>query len=91
MAYFGFVDTQMVAEAYADPLVKELDRAIPGLLRKRISPAAAARGIADGIERRAARVILPRRWEVLRLLRGIAGPASDELARRHRKIQPLLR
>jgi NAD(P)-dependent dehydrogenase (short-subunit alcohol dehydrogenase family) len=91
VAYFGFVDTQMVAEAYAEPLVKELDEAIPPGLRKRIPPAAAARAIVDGIERRAARVILPRRWELLRVLRGIVGPASDEFARRHPKIQPLLR
>jgi NAD(P)-dependent dehydrogenase (short-subunit alcohol dehydrogenase family) len=91
VAYFGFVDTRMVADAYADTVVEKLDESIPWPLRKRISPAAAARGIVDGIERRAARVILPRRWEALRVLRGIAGPASDEVIRRHRKVQPLLR
>jgi NAD(P)-dependent dehydrogenase (short-subunit alcohol dehydrogenase family) len=91
VAYFGFVDTQMVAEAYSDPVVEKLDQSIPRPLRKRISPALAARGIVDGIERRAARVILPRRWEALRILRGITGPAGDEAIRRHRKVQPLLR
>ena len=91
VAYFGFVDTHMVAEAYSDPVVEKLDQSIPRPLRKRISPAAAARGIVDGIEHRAARVILPRRWEPLRVLRGITGPASDEVIRRHRKVQPLLR
>jgi NAD(P)-dependent dehydrogenase (short-subunit alcohol dehydrogenase family) len=91
VAYFGFVDTDMVAEAYADPVVEKLDESIPRPLRRRISPATAARGIVDGIERRAARVILPRRWEPLRVLRGIAGPASDEVIRRHRRVQSLLR
>jgi NAD(P)-dependent dehydrogenase (short-subunit alcohol dehydrogenase family) len=91
VAYFGFVDTEMVSEAYSDPVVAKLDESIPRPLRRRISPAVAARGIVDGIERRAARVILPRRWELLRLLRGIAGPGSDEFIRRHRKVQPLLR
>jgi len=91
VAYFGFVDTDMVAEAYSNPVVEKLDESIPRPLRKRISPATAARGIVDGIERRAARVILPRRWEPLRVLRGIAGPASDEFIRHHRKVQPLLR
>jgi NAD(P)-dependent dehydrogenase (short-subunit alcohol dehydrogenase family) len=90
VAYFGFVDTAMVAEAYSDPVVEKLDDSIPRPLRKRISPAIAARGIVDGIERRAARVILPRRWEPLRVLRGVTGPASDEFIRRHRKVQPLL-
>ena len=90
VAYFGFVDTDMVAEAYANPVVEKLDDSIPRPLRKRISPATAARGIVDGIERRAARVILPRRWEPLRVLRGITGPASDEFIRHHRKLQPLL-
>jgi len=71
--------------------VEKLDDSIPRPLRKRISPATAARGIVDGIERRAARVILPRRWEPLRVLRGITGPASDEFIRHHRKLQPLLR
>jgi NAD(P)-dependent dehydrogenase (short-subunit alcohol dehydrogenase family) len=91
VAYFGFVDTDMVAEAYSDPVVEKLDESIPRPLRKRISPAVAARGVVDGIERRSPRVILPRRWEPLRVLRGITGPASDEFIRRHRKVQPLLR
>jgi NAD(P)-dependent dehydrogenase (short-subunit alcohol dehydrogenase family) len=91
VAYFGFVDTDMVADAYSDPVVAALDESIPRPLSKRITPARAARGIVDGIERRAARVILPRRWEPLRVLRGITGPASDEFIRRHRKVQPLLR
>jgi NAD(P)-dependent dehydrogenase (short-subunit alcohol dehydrogenase family) len=91
VAYFGFVDTDMVSEAYSDLVVAKLDESIPRPLRKRIPPSTAARGIVDAIERRAARVILPRRWELLRLLRGVAGPGSDEFIRRHRKVQPLLR
>jgi len=91
VAYFGFVDTDMVSEAYSDPVVAKLDESIPRPLRKRIPPSTAARGIVDAIERRAARVILPRRWELLRLLRGVAGPGSDEFIRRHRQVQPLLR
>ncbi|HEU0316946.1 MAG TPA: short-chain dehydrogenase/reductase, partial [Solirubrobacteraceae bacterium] len=87
VAYFGFVDTQMVAEAYADPIVQRLDRTIPAPLRRRVPPAAAAAAIVAGIERRAAHVILPRRWEILRRARGLSGPAGDELYRRHPVIQ----
>lgn len=91
VAYFGFVDTRMVTDAYNDPIVQKLDESVPRLLRKRIPPSAAAKGIVDAIERRAARVILPRRWELLRTLRGITGPASDQLMRHHKELQPLLR
>jgi NAD(P)-dependent dehydrogenase (short-subunit alcohol dehydrogenase family) len=91
VAYFGFIDTKMVDDAYADPITQKLDGTIPRPLRKKISPAAAAEGIVGAIERRADHVILPHRWEVLRKLRGVAGPASDAIARRHPKIQPVLR
>jgi NAD(P)-dependent dehydrogenase (short-subunit alcohol dehydrogenase family) len=91
VVYFGFVATQMVADAYADPITQRLDRTIPSPLRKTIQPAVAAAGIVDGIERRAAHVILPRRWEVLRRLRGFTGPATDAIARRHPVLQRTLR
>ncbi len=91
VVYFGFVATEMVAQAYADPITQRLDRTIPFPLRAPISPQAAAAGIVAGIERRAAYVILPRRWEILRRLRGFAGPATDALARRHPVLQRTLR
>jgi NAD(P)-dependent dehydrogenase (short-subunit alcohol dehydrogenase family) len=91
VAYFGFVATQMVADAYADPITQRLDRTIPLPLRKTIHPSVAAAGIVDGIERRAAHVILPRRWEVLRRLRGFTGPAADAISRRHPVLQETLR
>jgi len=91
VAYFGFVDTKMVDQAYEDPLTQRLDRAIPLPLRKKISPAEAAAGVVAAIERRADHVILPRRWEVLRKSRGVTGPASDAIMRHHRLVQPVLR
>jgi NAD(P)-dependent dehydrogenase (short-subunit alcohol dehydrogenase family) len=91
VAYFGFIDTKMVDDAYEDPITQRLDTSIPLPLRKKIPPSAAAAGIVGAIEKRADHVILPRRWEVLRSLRGLTGPASDAIARRHPKIQPVLR
>ena len=91
VVYFGFVATKMVEDAYDDPITQRLDRTIPLPLRKTIAPDVAAAGIVDGIERRAAHVILPRRWEVLRLLRGLTGPATDAIARRHPVLQRTLR
>jgi NAD(P)-dependent dehydrogenase (short-subunit alcohol dehydrogenase family) len=91
VVYFGFVATQMVADAYADPITQRLDRTIPRPLRKTIQPSVAAAGIVAGVERRAAHVILPRRWEILRRLRGFTGPAADAIARHHPVIQRTLR
>jgi NAD(P)-dependent dehydrogenase (short-subunit alcohol dehydrogenase family) len=90
VAYFGFIDTKMVSDAYTHEIVQQLDRSIPLPLRKKIPPSAAAAGIVSGIERRAPTVILPRRWRFLFLTRGISGPIMDAGARRHPRIQPLL-
>src|ERR1700722_18285802 len=54
VAYFGFVDTQMVADAYGDPIRRQLDQSIPRPLRKTIPPATAAQAIVRGIETRKA-------------------------------------
>jgi NAD(P)-dependent dehydrogenase (short-subunit alcohol dehydrogenase family) len=91
VAYFGFIDTKMVAGAYEDPITQKLDRAIPKPLRKMISPAEAAEGIVSAVERRADHVILPKRWEALRLSRGVSGPIADAAMRRHPWVQPVLR
>lgn len=78
VAYFGFVETEMVHRAIdADPLAERLTETQPGWLLARIKPAAAGRAIADGIERRAPRVIRPRRWAPLSTLRGIVNPLID--------------
>ena len=54
VAYFGFIDTEMVHRAIdADPIVDSMLAAYPRSLRKRLPPAAAAEAIASGIERRA--------------------------------------
>jgi NAD(P)-dependent dehydrogenase (short-subunit alcohol dehydrogenase family) len=78
VAYFGFIDTEMVHRALdADPLAERLVATQPGWLMKRLGPEAAGRAIADGIERRAPRVIRPRRWTALSTLRGIINPPID--------------
>ncbi|KAA0274208.1 MAG: SDR family NAD(P)-dependent oxidoreductase [Acidobacteria bacterium] len=78
VAYFGFIDTEMVHRAIdADPLAPRLLATQPGWLRKRLGPAAAGRAIADAIERRTPRVVRPRRWTSLSALRGLINPAID--------------
>ena len=76
-AHFGFIDTVMVQKSFESPLAKEYEKSMPAFLRKRLTPAAAGKGIVDGIERRADRVVLPRWWRGYMLLEGIINPILD--------------
>jgi NAD(P)-dependent dehydrogenase (short-subunit alcohol dehydrogenase family) len=92
VAYFGFIDTEMVHRAIdADPLADEMLQALPRPLHKRLAPSAAGEAIVRGIERRSARVIRPRRWTVMSLLRGVLGPLGDARLEREANTQALMR
>jgi len=92
VAYFGFVDTQMVRKAIDDdPLGKRLERELlPAAITKRITPYQAGEAVARAIERRKARVIAPRYWTVMSVLRGVLNPAFDLLTERAPQIQGVL-
>jgi NAD(P)-dependent dehydrogenase (short-subunit alcohol dehydrogenase family) len=91
VAYFGFIDTEMVHRAIdQDPLAEEMWQTFPAPLRKRIPPQVAAEAIVRGIERRAARIIRPRRWNAVFLLRGILGPLSDAQLERDERTRRLV-
>lgn len=78
VAYFGFIDTEMVRRALdRDPLADAMLGALPAPLRKRLPATAAGEAIARAVERRQPRLIRPRRWSVLSALRGVTGPLSD--------------
>ncbi len=90
VAYFGFIDTEMVHRALdADPLGEAMMGLLPPPLRKRLKPAVAGEAIAAGIERRRARIIRPRRWAALSVLRGILNPLLDAQMARHAQTQAL--
>ncbi len=92
VAYFGFIDTEMVHRAIdADPLANGMFEALPKPLHKRLTPAVAGEAIVRGIERREARIIQPRRWTVMSVLRGILNPLSDAQAERDEGVQANLR
>ena len=79
VAYFGFIDTEMV------PHHRTWER------EGRIPAAVAGEAIARGIERRQPRIIRPRRWTVLSVLRGLLGPLGDARLERDAASQGLLR
>lgn len=91
VAYFGFIDTEMVHRGIdADPLVVEMSETFPAPLRKRLTPQQAGEAVVRGIEARAPRVIVPKRWIPFSVLRGIANPLLDARAERDAATQAVL-
>jgi NAD(P)-dependent dehydrogenase (short-subunit alcohol dehydrogenase family) len=92
VAYFGFIDTEMVHRAMDDDeVVLTMSALIAKPLRKRLQPSVAGEAIVSGIERRAPRIIRPRRWAVLSVLRGILNPLIDRRLERDASIQAVAR
>ncbi|MDQ6811233.1 MAG: short-chain dehydrogenase/reductase [Actinomycetota bacterium] len=92
VAYFGFIDTEMVRRAIdQDPLAERMLANLPKPLRKRLAPAVAGEAIVRGIERRAPRIIRPRRWTIMSVLRGVLNPLSDARLEREESSQELMR
>lgn len=87
VGYFGFVDTALVHGALEDPIAGMLDERAPSFLQKRITPAEAGEALVEGIEKRAARTIRPRRWRGLFRLRGFVNPWIDEALMRDDTVQ----
>lgn len=78
VAYFGFIDTEMVHRAIdADPITDRMQNVLPRVLRKRLTAAQAGEAVARGIEKRAPRIIAPKRWAAFSALRGLVNPLLD--------------
>jgi NAD(P)-dependent dehydrogenase (short-subunit alcohol dehydrogenase family) len=92
VAYFGFIDTEMVRQGIdQDRLAPEMSKALPPVLRKRLSPVQAGEAIARGIEKRAPRIIAPRRWAALSTMRGIINPLLDDRMVKDAAVQAIVR
>jgi NAD(P)-dependent dehydrogenase (short-subunit alcohol dehydrogenase family) len=91
VAYFGFINTDMVRIGIdEDPLAEQLEKALPAVLRKRLTPAQAGETVARGIEKRAARIITPKRWAVFSALRGILNPLLDDYMVKNADVQAIV-
>jgi NAD(P)-dependent dehydrogenase (short-subunit alcohol dehydrogenase family) len=92
VAYFGFIDTEMVHRALdQDALADRMMGNLPAPLRKRLQPSVAGEAIVDGIEHRRPRIIRPRRWAAMSVLRGILNPLTDARMEHDATAQELLR
>ncbi|GGF40625.1 SDR family NAD(P)-dependent oxidoreductase [Williamsia phyllosphaerae] len=91
--YPGWVATPIADVAFGkDDLATALvARAFPAPLRTPIAPERVGRAVAAGIERRAARVQIPRRWIPVATLRGIINPLLDRSLRRDTTLIDLVR
>jgi len=82
-AYFGFIDTDLVRAAYAQPSVELMNRQIPAFLRNPAPLSTAIDAIERGIERRASRVWSPRWVGATIALRGILQPLIERRLERN--------
>ncbi len=76
-AYFGFIDTDLVRAAYAQPSVEIMNNKTPGFLRNPAPLSSAIDAIERGIERRSARVWSPRWVGAAIALRGVLQPLIE--------------
>ena len=77
-AYLGFVETDLVDDAFAQQHVADLRSIMPGFATRPIPVAKAGRALIDGIESRSATVAAPGWIRPLLPLRGVAAPLMDE-------------
>lgn len=77
VAYFGWIDTKLVQDAFERPHSDRVGENMPEFLRRRIPPSEAGAAIVRGIEERAPRVFAPRWWRYVSALRGLLNPLID--------------
>jgi NAD(P)-dependent dehydrogenase (short-subunit alcohol dehydrogenase family) len=90
VAYFGWVDTKLVQDAFAQEDADRVKELSPEWLLKRITPDEAAAGLVRGIEERAPRVFVPKWWRYVSALRGIVNPLLDRRMENDAKTRALI-
>ncbi|MBA3865853.1 MAG: SDR family NAD(P)-dependent oxidoreductase [Solirubrobacterales bacterium] len=91
VAYFGWVDTRLVQDAFAQPDADRIKELSPDFLRRSIPPDEAAAGLLRGIEERAPRIFVPKWWRYVAAFRGLINPLLDRRMESDAKTQALLK
>jgi NAD(P)-dependent dehydrogenase (short-subunit alcohol dehydrogenase family) len=91
VAYFGWVDTRMVQDAFARPGAGLLEEMAPAFLMRRITPPQAGAAVVKGIEERAPRIFAPKWWRYLSAVRGLINPLLDRRAERDPRVAAAIR
>jgi NAD(P)-dependent dehydrogenase (short-subunit alcohol dehydrogenase family) len=91
VAYFGWVDTKLVQDAFAQEDSERVRKLSPEWLLKRITPAEAGAGMVRGIEEQAPRIFVPRWWRYMSAFRGLVNPLLDKRMESEPKYAELVR
>ena len=91
VAYFGWVDTKLVQDAFDQEDGGRIRELSPDFLLKRITPDEAGAGLVRGIEERAPRVFVPKWWRYVSALRGLINPLLDRRMESDAKTAALIR
>jgi NAD(P)-dependent dehydrogenase (short-subunit alcohol dehydrogenase family) len=91
VAYFGWVDTKLVQDAFAQEDGSRVRELSPDFLLKRITPDEAGAALVRGIEERAPRVFAPKWWRWVSALRGLVNPLLDRRMESDAKTAALIR
>jgi len=91
VAYFGWVDTKLVQDAFDQEVSGRLRELSPEFLMKRITPDEAGAGVVRGIEERAPRIFVPKWWRYVAAFRGLINPLLDRRMESDAKTAALIR
>ena len=91
VAYFGWVDTKLVQDAFDQEEGGRIRELSPDWLLKRITPDEAGAGLVRGIEQRAPRIFVPKWWRYVSALRGLVNPLLDKRMESDAKTRALIR
>lgn len=91
VAYFGFIDTKLVQDAFERPHAGRMQENLPGFLLTRLQPSEAGAAIVRGIEERAPRIFAPKWLRYVSALRGILNPLLDRRLERDPKMIAMVR
>src|SRR5215218_6165929 len=91
VAYFGWVDTKLVQDAFDQEDGSRIRELSPDFLLKRITPDEAGAGLVRGIEQRAPRIFVPKWWRYVSAFRGLINPLLDRRMESDAKTRALIR
>jgi len=91
VAYFGWVDTKLVQDAFSQEDSERVRKLSPEWLLKRITPEEAGAGLVRGIEEQAPRIFVPKWWRYMSAFRGLVNPLLDRRMESEPKYAELVR
>jgi NAD(P)-dependent dehydrogenase (short-subunit alcohol dehydrogenase family) len=91
IAYLGFIDTDLAADAFADEQAAAIRDVAPSFITRPMTVEAAAAAVLDGIERRASRVTAPGWVGLLLATRSLTTAVMDDVLIHNRGVTDAIR